>query len=165
MRLRSALDSFLALTSSTALGLVALLFTGCAGGPTQWYAGPARTPEEVALITSSTHAKITKLDGREVHGGSYEVLPGEHTIHVKVVFLPDEISGAPTGARETCVADARFIAGPGQHYEIVRISGQGQLGDRLDGVDYDSDWGVVLQNTTSGEVLSEAMSEMNCGAS
>jgi len=143
-------------------GFVAALLVSCAGA-TPTYEGPRKPPAEVAIISVDVRVKIVKLDGRKVNGGSYEVLPGEHRVDVKITFLGEEISGGLVGLRRTCYANAKFIADPGQEYRVMRISKQGKKRDVPGFMQYTHDWGASLQNLTTGEHMQEAMSEMSCG--
>jgi hypothetical protein len=143
--------------------LVAGWLVGCAGA-TPNYPGPRRAPSEVAIISSDVRVKIVKIDGRKVNGGTFEVLPSEHQIHTRITFLGDEILNGMKGMRRTCYADAKFIADAGQEYRIMRVSKKGKVRNVPGGLNYQHDWGVYLQNQTSGESLPDAMSEMSCGS-
>ena len=142
--------------------LVAACLVGCAG-PTPNYPGPRKAPSEVAIIGPEAKVKIVKLDGRKVNGGSHEVLPGEHDVDVKIVFLGEESMGGLVGLRETCHANAKFIADAGQEYRIARVFKKGGVRDVPGAFQYNHAYGVLLKNVTTGETIPDAMSEMNCG--
>jgi hypothetical protein len=92
--------------------LVAGWLVGCAGA-TPNHPGPRGAPSEVAIISPDVKLKIIKLDGLKVNGGSHEVLPGEHQVDVRVVFLGEESMSGLVGLRETCYANAKFFADAG----------------------------------------------------
>jgi hypothetical protein len=143
--------------------LVCTWLTACAGA-TLNYPGPRRAPSEVAIISPDVKLKIIKLDGRKVNGGSHEVLPGEHRVDVRIVFLGEESMSGLVGLRETSYANAKFVADAGQKYRISRVFKKGQVKDAPSMMFYGHDYGVVLKNSSTGEIIPDAMSEMSCGS-
>lgn len=158
---RDELKFFSSMQVALMLAFVATLLVGCAG-TTRMYEGGPKAPNEVSIISTDVRVRALEVDGRRVTGSSYEVLPGEHSVNVKITFLGDEVSSGLTGLRRTCTADAKFIADGGQEYRVMRVSKKGKQSGGGGAFGYTHEWGVYLQNMTSGETIEDAMSQMNC---
>jgi len=65
-----------------------VVLLGCASGPVHTYPGPPRPPEEVALLSDSAGASVWAIDGSEVSGSKWALLPGEHELYVKINIYP-----------------------------------------------------------------------------
>ena len=144
------------------LSLTAAAIMGCAGA-TPTYEGPRKPAAEVAIASGDVRVRILKIDSKNVRGSAFEILPGDHQIDYKVVFMGEEIGGAFEGMRRTCYANAKFIADAGQEYRAMRVSKKGKTKDTAGATFFQHDFGVYLQNYTTGEALPDAMSEMKCG--
>lgn len=132
------------------------------------YPGPRRPPSEVARLTCDGSIRILGVDGREFSTRELEILPGAHRVDLKVVFRSEELGGnfANTDMRRSCRADAKFIAEPGVNYRLIKLSkkrGVIRKPTERTKTYYDHDFGVLLIDEQLGDVIPDAVSDLNCG--
>src|SRR3990172_6338792 len=106
---------------------VTLWLAAACGGVAPVYPGPRRPAQEVVTLTSEASIRITGIDGRELSGRGFELLPGEHRVDFRIVFRGEEFSDTEVfqGMRRSCLADAKFIGEAGVAYRLVKISKRG----------------------------------------
>jgi hypothetical protein len=65
------------------VGVLAIGLIACAGGavgPAQVYPGPERPASEVAVLQTMSNARVVGIDGAQVSGRSFTLLPGQHEV-------------------------------------------------------------------------------------
>ena len=109
-------------------------------GPVQWYDGPARAADSVAVLENATTMYIESVDHRSLRRYSLnedvvwiQLLPGRHTF----VAGPAERGGYSS----TESLEVSFLAQTGHRYRVSRRTsgGSGGLG-----------WDLVLTDLTTG---------------
>ncbi len=105
---------------SRTVGLMALCaLTACASA-NQLYPGAKRPPEQVATLKMVTNGAITNINGRELEGRHYALLPGDYGITFRYIVQADEIHPSwPTRETYTCLTRLQLEAGG--EYEIERM--------------------------------------------
>jgi hypothetical protein len=93
--------------------VIATLVTACAA--TRLYDGVKLPAEKVVRIHAEFPAKIAQIDGAEVDGRMFEILPGRHSLHL---MAERTIRGSliPLSLTATCSAALDLAAG--QHYVV-----------------------------------------------
>lgn len=117
--------------------VIFLLVVSSIGCTTVMYEGNTRPDSEVATIWS--HRTIVHwIDGKDVNGGAFKLLPGEHSITVK---LNDGISFYPNIRRSKQYLTVLFRAEAGRTY-VIRPSYSG------------SRWMPEVVERSTGQVVS-----------
>lgn len=93
------------------------ILAACAGGK-PLYDGPRRARQEVALLRPDARATITAVDGKEVRGNAFEVLPGQHELRFKVLLMGDDVNEVYKGLRNTTECVGAFVAEAGHTYRV-----------------------------------------------
>lgn len=103
--------------------------SSCALPNPQLYDGPPRERAEVARIREEqrTSVRVLKVDGRDVSGESWEVLPGRHVILATARMSKTVSNGRFDAMRDVIVmrtdCEIQFEARPGVDYLVVRLGG------------------------------------------
>jgi hypothetical protein len=99
------------------LALITVAFAGCT---TVMYGGPRRASNKIAVLSTSGGARVVRLDGQTVKGGTwakYEVLPGRHSVELSGYTTEHKIY--VTVIRHSKPIEACFIADPGHVYQAT----------------------------------------------
>jgi len=148
------------------LGLLATLtlLAGCAG-PVATYPGPRRSPEEVATLRASHLSRVLRIDGRDQGGKSFELLPGEHDLHVKferrLADLDQRFANSGETMRAYC--DVRFFAKAGHQYRLyLSFEPDAGVSDEPSKVVHYFGFYLYMVDVTDGRVLEDAIDQRNC---
>jgi hypothetical protein len=68
-----------------ALGILVFTLAACATTLTKGYEGPALPGDQTALVESGPYTHIEKYDGMKLSSQNVTVLPGEHTVEMRLV--------------------------------------------------------------------------------
>jgi hypothetical protein len=145
-----------------------LVGIGCAGdGATPTYEGARRAPAEVATLRPAAYIEILTFDARPYSAQELEILPGPHRVVFEVTFRAAELGGAFANAemRNTCQANAKFIAEAGVSYRLEKLSKRRKRRFAVvgDAIVSDHQFGVLLIDEHLDEAIPDAVSQMNCG--
>jgi hypothetical protein len=69
--------------------VVAAALLGCNATPRPTYPGPQRPLTEVAVLRDSSDASILEIDGEQVSGTAWTLLPGPHDLLMRVRVFTD----------------------------------------------------------------------------
>lgn len=85
VQLFAALLKFMVMTRRVPLWrlAVALVFGACASDPTQMYAGPTMSREQVAVLRDTYLASVFAIDDVNVYGSAWSLTPGSHSVWVR----------------------------------------------------------------------------------
>ncbi len=117
------------------VGLALVLTALACASAKPLYPGGRRPSGEVATLKMVTNGAITRINGRELEGRHYELLPGEYDIDFRIIVQGSEVHSAMKGRaiRETFVCATRIALEKGRDYEIERArirSGMERRGER-----------------------------------
>jgi hypothetical protein len=133
-----------------ALGILLLALTACATTLTKGYAGPALSGDQTALVESGPYTRIVKYDGMKLSSQNVAVLPGEHTVEMRLEEAEQPnweyffYSGA-TGS-------VTFTAEPGHRYLVyINIVPAPGLADEERGSGYT--WVGCIQDRSTGKKI------------
>jgi len=89
---------------------VILVAVSCAGQPRQMYPGPELPLDRLAVLRGTTNAGILGIDGKQVSGFSWSLLPGSHSVWLRVrVFT--KAPNVDWDVWTYCRADFEAVAG------------------------------------------------------
>lgn len=91
---------------------------------TPLYGGPRRASDEVAVLRMVMNGAITAINGRELEGRSYELLPSKYAVEFRYILQGEEVHPAMKTERlrqratYRCSAEIELQAG--REYQISR---------------------------------------------
>ncbi len=94
-----------------------LLSAACSQAVMKAYPGPELPADQTALVETGAYTQIVALDGQGVKAQNLSVLPGPHTIQMRIIEYQEPMYnqywfyGYGDGS-------ARFIAQPGHRYQV-----------------------------------------------
>lgn len=110
------------------VGFVASVsFTLSCASPTHLYPGDRRPPDEVGVLKMVTNGKITKIDGRNLEGRRYALLPGDHSLEFRVLVRGLDIHPTIEDYRMTLLCDAKLAVKASHEYRITRTDPKSPL--------------------------------------
>ncbi len=101
---------------------------GCASAK-PLYPGGRRPSEQVATLKMVTNGAITNINGRELEGRFYELLPATYDVQFRIIVQGSEIHSVYEGRtyRETFVCKTRLSLQEGGRYQISRATPRSTL--------------------------------------
>jgi hypothetical protein len=127
-------------TAIAIFAAIVLLLSACSPHATKAYQGQELPGNQTALLQSGPHTEIISLDGHRVASQTVSVLPGHHTITMRILENRPPMSPA-YAFYSLSDASVDFIAQPGRRYvasvDVVGspfpVSGEKDSGFRLVG--------------------------------
>ncbi|MDP6979442.1 MAG: hypothetical protein QF570_12715 [Myxococcota bacterium] len=86
------------------------------------YPGGRRPPGQSATLKMVTNGAITNINGRELEGRHFELLPASYDVVFRIIVQGSEIHSVYEGraVRWTFICDTRLSLEAGRDYEIAR---------------------------------------------
>ena len=109
---------------STAISIAAVSIVIACASPVVTYSGPRLPETEVSILRIDGRGRILRIDDRYFNGRAFELIPGDHSVHFKIIVRGDEVPPETHGQRAIIFCDATFRAEPGHYYEIVRTDSE-----------------------------------------